>query len=94
MAEPFVIQGQDVFKGVSIGIAFTSDHVDARTIIANADTAMYRAKTNGKCRYEVFDGDMHAQIARRLDLEKALRGAKQLAKEILSWNAVAEDAHV
>jgi len=80
MAEPFVIHGQDVFKGVSIGIAFTSDDVDARTIIANADTAMYRAKTNGKCRYEVFDGDMHAQIAHRLDLEKALRGALE-AKE-------------
>jgi PAS domain S-box-containing protein len=75
MAEPFVIHDQEVFKGVSIGIAFTSDETDARTIIANADTAMYRAKTNGKSRYEVYDYQMHAQIVRRLDLEKALRQA-------------------
>jgi PAS domain S-box-containing protein len=75
MAEPFVIQGQEVFKGVSIGIAFTSEDNDARTMVANADIAMYRAKTNGKSRYEVYDGQMHAQIVRRLDLEKALRQA-------------------
>ncbi len=75
MAEPFVIQGQEVFKGVSIGIAFTSDHADARSMVANADTAMYRAKMRGKSRYEVYDSAMHAQIAQRLDLEKALRQA-------------------
>lgn len=75
MGEPFVIRGQEVFKGVSIGIAFTSDMVDARTLVANADIAMYRAKANGKSRYEVYDGQMHAQIVRRLDLEKDLRQA-------------------
>jgi EAL domain-containing protein (putative c-di-GMP-specific phosphodiesterase class I) len=36
---------------------------------------MYRAKANGKSRYEVYDGQMHAQIVRRLDLEKDLRKA-------------------
>ncbi len=77
MAEPFVIQEQEVFKGVSIGIAFTSGETNARSVVANADIAMYRAKTNGKSRYEVFDGKMHAQIARRLDLEKALRQAME-----------------
>jgi len=80
MAEPFVIHRQEVFKGVSIGIAFTSEDTDARSIIANADTAMYRAKTNGKACYEVFDSKMHAQIVCRLDLEQSLRRALE-AKE-------------
>jgi len=48
---------------------------DARGVVANADIAMYRAKMNGKSRYEVYDGEMHAQIVRRLDLEKDLRHA-------------------
>ena len=75
MNEPFMILGQELFKGVSIGIAFTSDDDDARSLVAKADVAMYRAKVNGKSRYEVYDAKMHAQIARRLDLEKALRHA-------------------
>jgi PAS domain S-box-containing protein len=75
MAEPFVIQGQEVFKGVSIGICFTAENTDARSMLANADIAMYRAKRNGKSRFEVYDGAMHAQIARRLDMETALRTA-------------------
>jgi PAS domain S-box-containing protein len=75
MGEPFVIQGQEVFKGVSIGIAFTSPLTDARTVVAHADIAMYRAKVKGKSCYEVYDNRMHAQIARRMDLEQALRQA-------------------
>jgi diguanylate cyclase (GGDEF)-like protein/PAS domain S-box-containing protein len=75
MAEPFVIQSQEVFKGVSIGICFTAADTDARSMVANADIAMYRAKAGGKSRFEVYDGAMHAQIARRLDLEAALRTA-------------------
>src|SRR5262249_42890464 len=75
MSEPFVIQGQEVFKSVSIGIAFTSQNDDARALMANADIALHRAKVSGKSRYEVYDSKMHAQIVRRMDLEKALRRA-------------------
>jgi diguanylate cyclase (GGDEF)-like protein/PAS domain S-box-containing protein len=78
MTEPFMIQGQEVFKSVSIGIAFTSETGDARALVANADIAMYRAKVNGKSRYEVYDAQMHAQIVRRMDLEKALHQALKL----------------
>jgi EAL domain-containing protein (putative c-di-GMP-specific phosphodiesterase class I) len=73
---------------VSIGIAFTSDDTDARSIVANADTAMYRAKTNGKCRYEVFDAKMHAQIACRLDLEKSLRRALEANEFRLQYQPI------
>lgn len=78
MVEPFVIYGQDVFKAVSIGIAFSSDGKDAASVIANADIAMRRAKVNGKSRSEVYDSEMHAQITRRLDLEHALEQALKL----------------
>jgi len=75
MKLPFLVHGQQIFKGVSIGISFTSEETDVRTMLANADVAMYRAKTNGKSRFEVYDEAMHAQITRRLDMERALRTA-------------------
>ena len=75
MDEPFILCGQEVFKGVSIGIAFSDGETDARSLIANADIAMYRAKTNGKARCEVFDAQMHTQITKRLEFEKALHDA-------------------
>ena len=44
-------------------------------ILRDADTAMYRAKENGKARYEVFDHGMHARAVSRLQLESDLRHA-------------------
>ena len=75
MTEPFVICDQEVFKSASIGIAFTSGETSARSVMANADIAMYRAKSNGKSRCEVFDDLMRSQITERLELEVALRQA-------------------
>src|SRR3989304_6431983 len=36
---------------------------------------MYRAKTRGKARYEVFDSQMHVQVLTQLKLEADLRQA-------------------
>jgi len=41
----------------------------------DADIAMYRAKANGKARYEVFDVAMHAHAVEALKLERELRRA-------------------
>lgn len=41
----------------------------------DADTAMYRAKSMGKARYEVFNADMRASVMARLQLETDLRRA-------------------
>jgi EAL domain-containing protein (putative c-di-GMP-specific phosphodiesterase class I) len=44
-------------------------------MLRDADTAMYRAKSLGKARYEVFDADMRASLVARLQLETDLRHA-------------------
>jgi EAL domain-containing protein (putative c-di-GMP-specific phosphodiesterase class I) len=44
-------------------------------MLRDADTAMYRAKSNGKARYEVFDVKMHAHAVEALTLERELRHA-------------------
>jgi diguanylate cyclase (GGDEF)-like protein len=78
LASPFVLAGKEVFTSVSIGIALSNpSYEDAEDILRDADTAMYRAKSLGKARYEIFDTDMRASVLARLQLETDLRRAAE-----------------
>ncbi|WP_369054296.1 putative bifunctional diguanylate cyclase/phosphodiesterase [Kineococcus terrestris] len=63
--------------GASVGVAVSRDGGtgdDAGDVLlAEADTAVYRAKARGRGRVEVFDDDLRAELAARSDLEDALR---------------------
>jgi diguanylate cyclase (GGDEF)-like protein/PAS domain S-box-containing protein len=73
---PFMLDGREVFTSLSIGIALSSSgYEQAEDILRDADTAMYRAKSMGKARYEIFDADMRASVVARLQLEMDLRRA-------------------
>lgn len=49
LARPFTIQGRECHIGVSIGIGVFPDHSDdAETLLKIADSAMYRAKEDGR----------------------------------------------
>ena len=74
---PFLLEGLEVFKSMSIGIALTSPETSAEAVLQNADIAMYRAKSQGKARSEIFDRTMHEQVMSRLLLEAKLRHALQ-----------------
>jgi predicted signal transduction protein with EAL and GGDEF domain len=76
LQRPFYLQGQDVFVSASIGIALSgSGYQMPDDLLRDADLAMYRAKANGKSRYEVFDQRMHAHAVALLQLETDLRMA-------------------
>jgi diguanylate cyclase (GGDEF)-like protein/PAS domain S-box-containing protein len=76
MASPFNINGHEIFISTSIGIAFSAtDKAQAEELLRNADIAMYRAKTRGRARHEVFDTEMYAQATKLLQLETDLRRA-------------------
>src|SRR5690349_12477685 len=76
LRQPFVLDKNSAFATSSIGIALSSSGYDKpEDILRDADTAMYRAKENGKARYEVFDHGMHARAVSRLQLESDLRQA-------------------
>src|SRR5690348_4793398 len=76
LAPPFLLAGKEVFTSISIGIALSnSAYEEPEDMLRDADTAMYRAKSLGKARYEVFDADMRASVMARLQLETDLRGA-------------------
>ena len=73
---PFQIAGRDIMTGASIGIALSItgyNNVDA--MMRDADSAMYRAKSGGRNRYEVFDLAMHDEAANLLRLEADLAQA-------------------
>ena len=73
--QPFLLEGIEVFKSASIGIALTSTEASADALLQNADIAMYRAKSQGKACSELFDRAMHQQVMTRLLLETKLRYA-------------------
>lgn len=76
IAIPFNLSGQEVFVSASIGIALsTTHHSTADDLLRDADIAMYRAKSLGKARFEIFDGAMHLQAVNRLKLETELQRA-------------------
>jgi diguanylate cyclase (GGDEF)-like protein len=76
LTPPFILAGKEVFTSVSIGIALsTTTYESPDDMLRDADTAMYRAKSLGKGRYEVFDADMRASLVARLQVETDLRHA-------------------
>jgi len=70
------LDDQETYTSASIGIAiFPDDGKDARTLLKNADTAMYRAKENGRHCFQFFKPEMSVNAMERLDLENSLKEA-------------------
>ena len=76
LQSPFNLSGHEVFTTTSIGIAVSSTgYDDPENMLRDADTAMYRAKAQGKACYEVFDKGMHTHAVYVLQMENDLRRA-------------------
>jgi diguanylate cyclase (GGDEF)-like protein len=76
LMQPFNLKGHEVYTTASIGIALSTTGYDhPENILRDADIAMYRAKDNGKARYELFDTVMHTRAVALLKLENDLRRA-------------------
>ncbi|HEY0430733.1 MAG TPA: EAL domain-containing protein [Pyrinomonadaceae bacterium] len=76
LLKPFRLNGHEVYITASIGIRLSADgRDDAENMLRDADTAMYRAKDNGKARHELFHGSMHTRAVALLKLENDLRRA-------------------
>ena len=94
---PFYVDGQGVFTSASIGIAFSgTGYSAAEDMLADANTAMSRAKTQGKARYEMCDPSMHAVAAGRLRLETDLRHATEREEFRVHYQPIVSlrDSHI
>ena len=71
---PLKLNEHEVFTSVSIGIAHSSNgYTQPEELLRDADTAMYRAKSQGRANYEIFDKEMHTHALSRLHTEMDLR---------------------
>ena len=76
LAEPFVLEGNEYYLGVSIGIgAYPEDGKEGSDLLRCADSAMYFAKESGRNNYQFFTSRLNARTQRRYHLETNLRRA-------------------
>jgi diguanylate cyclase (GGDEF)-like protein/PAS domain S-box-containing protein len=74
--EPLRLSTMEIITTASIGITFSSiGYTRPEDVLRDADIAMYRAKSDGKARYALFDVKHHTDIADRVRLEGDLRQA-------------------
>ena len=76
MQAPFQLGQKEMFTSVSIGIAMAGPHyARPEELLRDADSAMYRAKAEGRQRWAIFDEQLRRQAVHLLDLEVDLRRA-------------------
>ena len=74
LSQPFQLQGHTVFTSASIGIVEAdTKHQNSAELLRDADLAMYRAKSMGKARHEVFHQEMYDETKELLEIENDLR---------------------
>ncbi|MFI0808276.1 EAL domain-containing protein [Streptomyces echinatus] len=75
LSQPYAIDGNDVRVNASIGVAFAEPGLGAGELLRNADLAMYRAKSAGKGRVELYKPQMQQDVVRKAELATRLRAA-------------------
>jgi diguanylate cyclase (GGDEF)-like protein/PAS domain S-box-containing protein len=72
--QPFYLRGHEIQIGTSLGISTTpSSKMPFSQLLTQADIAMYRAKSQGRGNYVVFNTAMYTEILTRRELETDLR---------------------
>lgn len=86
LSAPFYLPEHEVFTNTSIGIVLSTSAVaDPSILMQDGKAALYRAKEQGKGRYEVFDTSMNVQTHQRLHLEGDLRRAIERGEFIVHY---------
>ncbi|NWG13204.1 MAG: EAL domain-containing protein, partial [Acidobacteria bacterium] len=91
ISAPFEAGGREVFASASIGIALSvTGYGCAEDVLRDADTAMYRAKSLGRARCEVFDTAVLESDQTRARLEADLRGALERQEFLLHYQPIVD----
>lgn len=76
IAQPFAIDNQDVHVSGSIGIAtFPNDGDNVETLLKNADSAMYHAKSEGRNNFQFYSKELNEKAMQTLVMETNLHQA-------------------
>jgi diguanylate cyclase (GGDEF)-like protein len=89
-ARPFQLSVGNVVISASIGVAKTHGGAHALELIRDADTAMYKAKDNGRNAYALFDTSLRDEVRDRMNLEQALRRALPRGELAVHYQPIVE----
>ncbi len=93
LAEPYVLGCERAAISASMGITFYPDDGDSiKTLLQNADMAMYAAKGRGKHQSARFQPSMQAHMAARRELARDLQQALQHEQFHLVFQPIVEVA--
>jgi diguanylate cyclase (GGDEF)-like protein/PAS domain S-box-containing protein len=86
IAQPISVEGHDFQVTCSIGLAnYPNDGLDAETLLANADAAMYRAKEIGRDNFQFYRPDLNVKVHEKFLLQKDLRVAIARSELLLHY---------
>ncbi len=89
LARPFEVGGKIINTSASIGIALSSaDYACPDDVIRDADTAMYKAKEDGRDCFRIADLAMHKRALKQLELEIDLRDAVDKQQFIVHYQPI------
>ncbi|RAV20406.1 EAL domain-containing protein [Paenibacillus contaminans] len=72
----FILDEYELYITTSVGISiYPNDGDDSQALMKNADTALYRAKEQGKNNYQIYHSSMNIQTYKTFLLEKDMRKA-------------------
>lgn len=78
VAVPYRIESHELSVTPSIGIAmYPSDGTEFETLYRHADTALYRAKQDGRNDFRFFTSEMNSRTERMLMLESSMQQAQE-----------------
>ncbi len=76
MKKPFHVKNIEIFTSFSIGVAlYPQDSAKANQLLRNAETAMYKAKDDGKNTYQFYDKKMTEMALQKIQLDADIRKA-------------------
>ncbi len=93
LMQPIHIEGHTLYISCSIGISlYPEDDTDMNNLIKYADTAMYKAKEEGRNNFQFYSSEMTALALKRVIMEANLRQALE-KEEFTVYYQVQVDAH-
>jgi diguanylate cyclase (GGDEF)-like protein len=91
LKNPFQFTGLDVTLTASIGIVLGEGrYQSAQEVLRDAETAMYRAKKEGKGHYQIFQKQMHVQAVTNMRTATDLRKAIERKEFILHYQPIVD----
>ena len=86
LQKPWVLENKEYYITASMGVAiYPNDGEDEQMLLKNAETAMYRAKEEGRNNYKLFTEAMNIKVKQKLETENSLRKAIEREEFVLFY---------